>query len=395
MLKADIDIKAGNSFRPQLAVRLLDRYVLTSFLQAYALCILAFISIWLVFDISDHVSDFLAGGMSVGLVVQYYLTQVPQILVILLPISLVLALLFVLGRMSRSNEIVSMLTAGISVPRLLAPLIAIGALTAIVSGALNFSAAPHAERAKKRYFDASQKIGIVAQLFRNRSDNRTWFIQVFKPEENDFRNLQILQQDENDNILKNYFAVFAKYHAAEKAWEFGGAKVVSYDNAGNILGEERSDTLMIRDWSETPFRLASANINPDLLSLPELRDYLRFNADFPDNLLAPFRTHLHYRLALPVTCLVVVFLAAPLAIGFSRSGVLSSVAAAIGLVFVNMFMAHFFLALGEGHRIPSWAAAWTPNVLFALIGLLLLWMRSTNRDVTSLNPFAAGRVTAS
>jgi LPS export ABC transporter permease LptG len=376
-------------------VRLLDRYVLTSFLQAYALCILAFISIWLVFDISDHVSDFLEGGMSIGLVVQYYLTQVPQILVILLPISLVLALLFVLGRMSRTNEVVSMLTAGISVPRLLAPLIAMGTLTAIVSGVLNFSLAPHAEQAQKRYFDASRKLGIAAQLFRNRSENRTWFIQIFKPEQNSFNNLQVLQQDEDDNILKNYFAAAAKYHAEEKAWELRGVKVVSYDNAGNIVGEERSDSLMVRDWSETPFRLASANMRPDFLSVPELRDYLHFNADFPDNLLAPFRTHLHHRLALPWTCLVVVFIAAPLAIGFSRGGVLTSVAAAIGLVFMNTFMAHFFLALGEGNRIPSWAAAWTPNVLFAIIGLLLLWVRSTNRDLTSLNPFLASRVTAS
>ena len=43
----------------------------------------------------------------------YYFTQVPQILVILLPVSLLLALLFALGRMSRANEIVSMLTAGV------------------------------------------------------------------------------------------------------------------------------------------------------------------------------------------------------------------------------------------------------------------------------------------
>jgi len=296
--------------------------------------------------------------------------------------------------MSRTNEIVSMLTAGISVPRLLAPLIAIGALTATVSGALNYSLAPHADRAQKVYFNAPQRVGIVAQLFRNRRENRTWFIQVFRPEENYFNNLQVLQQDQDDNILKNYFAASARYNPDEKTWEFRGVKVVSYDAPGNIIAEEKSESLIIRDWSETPFRLASANMQPDYLSLPELRDFLHFNSDFPDNLLAPFRTQLHHRLALPWTCLVVVFIAAPLAIGFTRDGVLSSVAAAIGLVFLNTFLGHFFLALGEGNRIPSWAAAWTPNVLFGMIGLLLLWVRSTNRDLKSLDPFAASRVTA-
>jgi lipopolysaccharide export system permease protein len=96
--------------------------------------------------------------------------------------------------------------------------------------------------------------------------------------------------------------------------------------------------------------------------------------------LAPFKTHLQYRLALPWTCLVVVFIAAPLGIGFSRRGVLSSVAASIILVFTMNFLTQLFLALGEGSRISAWTAAWTPNVIFAVIGLYLLYLRATNRD---------------
>ena len=376
-------------------MRLLDRYVLKSFLQAYALCIAAFISIWLIFDISDHISRFLDFRMSLLVVVQYYLTQVPQILVILLPVSLLLGLLFSLGRMSRTNEIVSMLAAGVSIPRLLLPLIAAGLVTTGVSAALNYSLAPHAEQAQKTYFDPSRTIGITGQLFRNRRDNRTWFIQLFHPAENQFTTVQVLQQDANDNIVKNYLAASASYDAEKNAWDMRGVKVVSYDGAGNITGEENAESLVITDWSETPFRLASTNMRAEFLSFQELRDYLHFNSDFPRNLLAPFWTHLQYRIALPWTCLVVVFIAAPLAIGFSRGGVLSSVAAAIILVFANNFMMHFFLALGEGNRIPPWAAAWTPNVLFGIVGLLLLWVRSTNRDLKSLNPFATRRLSAS
>jgi lipopolysaccharide export LptBFGC system permease protein LptF len=111
-----------------------------------------------------------------------------------------------------------------------------------------------------------------------------------------------------------------------------------------------------------------------------LREYLHFNADFPATLLAPFKTHLQYRLALPWTCLVVVFIAAPLGIGFSRRGILSSVATSIILVFSMNFLTHLFLALGEGYRIPSWTAAWTPNAFFAIIGLYLLYLRATNRE---------------
>lgn len=377
-------------------MRLLDRYVLRTFLVAYFYCSAAFISIWLIFDISDNLQSFLEARISPGMTLRYYVTQAPQILVVLLPISLLLALLFSLGRMSRTNEIVSMLTAGVGVPRLLRPLLAAGLLTTLLIAVLNYSWAPHSERFRKTYLDGVRGKTRVfpAQIFRNRTANRTWFIQLLAPEKNELLTTQILQQDAEDHIVKSYFASSALYHPETHTWELREGRTVNYDFAGNITGEESFDSLLIRDWNETPFRLASANMRPELLSFSELRDYLRYNADFPDRLLAPFRTQLHYRWALPWGAFVVVLIAGPLAIGFSRGGVLTSVATAIGLVFLMNFTSHFLLALGEGNRIAPWVAAWTPILLFALIGLGLLYLRASNRDLRSLNPFAPRLITS-
>ena len=377
-------------------MRLLDRYLLRTFLRAYAYCIAAFLAVWLVFDISDKIETFLDDTVSLSVIPGYYLTQMPEIMVIVLPIALLLALLFVLSRMSRTNEIVSMLTAGISIPRVLLPLILIGVIMAGVSASLNFSLAPHADQARRQYFaelrDDARGPDITGHIFRNRSANRTWFIQRFRPNGNLFSSVQVLQQDERDNIVTNYMARAATYNPQDQTWQLQEAKVVSYDEAGNIVRDEVSPSVVIREWDETPFRLASSNMRADFLSVPELRDYLRFNADFPQSQLAPFVTQLHHRIALPSNCLIFVFLAAPLGIGFSRRGVLTGVAAAIGLAFAMNFFTHLFLALGEGDRIPAWVAAWTPNMVFAAIGLALLYFRATNREAREFNPFAPRRV---
>jgi LPS export ABC transporter permease LptG len=377
-------------------MRLLDRYVLRNFLQAYLYCIAGFISIWFIFDISDNISNFLDERISRALIAQYYLTQAPQILVVLLPVSLLLALLFCLARMSRSNEIVSMLTAGVSIPRVLAPLLAAGLLTTLGSAALNYSLAPHAEYARKKLLEdpnASRKaLGILGQIFRNRTDNRTWFIQQFQPGGNAFVTVQILQQDESDNIVTNYIATRVLYHPDNQAWELQEVKVVYYDQSGNITRIVDSPSITIANWTETPFRLSSANLRAEYLSVPELRDYLTFNSDFPPTLLAPFATHLQYRMALPWTCLVITLIATPLGIGYSRRGVLASVAIAILLAFSMNFVTHLFLALGEGARVPSWVAAWMPNILFAAIGLFLLYFRATNREPPRL--FGEARIIA-
>jgi LPS export ABC transporter permease LptG len=380
-------------------MRLLDRYILRHFLQAFVYCIAGFISIWFIFDVSDNISTFLDQRISRMLILKYYLTQAPQILVILLPVALLLALLFSLGRMSRSNEIVSMLTAGVSLPRIIAPLLLAALLTTAASTFLNYSLAPHAEYARKKLLEdpqsRRQQMGLVAQIFRNRTDNRTWFIQQFYPGENLFRTLHIIQQDANDNIVTNYLATSALYHPETHAWELQQVKVIYYDEPGNITRQiPYTESLMITDWSETPFRLSSANLRAEYLGVPELREYLQFNSDFPPTLLAPFATQLEYRLALPWTCFVVALIAAPLGIGYSRRGIFSSVAAAIILVFAMNFVMHLFLALGEGARISHWAAAWTPNLIFGVLGLILIYFRATNREPPRLGFPREGGVVA-
>jgi lipopolysaccharide export system permease protein len=378
-------------------VRLIDRYVIRNFLQVYLYCIAGFISIWLIFDISDNISTFIDEHISLLLAVRYYATQVPQVFIILLPVSLLLALLFTLGRMSRANEIVSMLTAGVSLPRVLLPLMGMGLLTVAASMALNYSLAPHAELARKTLLEqarARPAALIEGQIFRNRTDSRTWFIQNFRHGGTTFNNVQVLQQDASDNIVTNYLAARAFYRPETKTWDLQNVKVVHYDRSGNIINEQIYPSLRVEHWSETPFRLGSANERAEFLSVPELREYLHFNADFPATLLAPFRTHFQYRLALPWTCLVVVCIAAPLGVGYSRRGILSSVAASVILVFSMNFLTHLFLALGEGDRISPWVAAWTPNLLFAAIGLYLLYLRASNREAPGFHLFTARRIVA-
>ena len=204
-------------------MRLLDRYILRHFLQAYFYCIAAFISIWFIFDISDNISTFLEHRVSRALIAKYYLTQVPQILVILLPVALLLALLFSLGRMSRSNEIVSMLTAGVSLPRVLAPLLLVGvAHHRGEHGPQLLARAPCGVRAQEHFWK-------IRNLAANRDCSARFFgiaritapglSSSSRPDENEFRTVHVVQQDANDNIVTNYIATSAVYHPETRAWE--------------------------------------------------------------------------------------------------------------------------------------------------------------------------------
>ncbi len=374
-------------------MKLLDRYLLRNFFEPFLICSFGFLAIWLVFDLADNGQDFLQAHASFKQVGWFYLTQLPQIILISLPVGMLLALIFCLSRMSRSNEIISMLTAGQSVWRIVLPLAVAGVLVTGALALLNYEAAPRAEATKKIALDqitrgkkAGQKEALEGYLFRERQKDRTWFIKRFRQTTGSLDHVHITQHGPGGTIVSKWYAKRALFDAKTRTWTLERGMQVDFNAAGDV--EQRTDfqtgLKVIEGWTETPWRIASAQYEPQNLTVPELREYLKFNADFPEVQLAPYRAYLYHRWAFPFQALVVVVFGAPLSIVFSRRGVIGGVAGAIFLYAGLLLSTYLFLALGKGWRMNAVASAWIPNAFFSVIGLALLYFRSTNREMPSL-----------
>ena len=374
-------------------MKLLDRYVLRNFLEPFFLAFFGFLAIWLIIDLSDNGTDFLEARASFKQILGYYFTQFPATVLVSLPIGLLLALLFSLSRMSRTNELISMLTAGRSVARVIVPLVGVGLVASGFTLWLNWEAAPHAEGIKKiavGQIKRGKKVGemepVAAHLFRDRQNNRTWYVKRLKPGSPRLDGVHIIQQDSVGRIIRKWYAERALYDPRLKTWTLEEGMMVEFTPEGDISDTDNfpENSRTIKDWSETPWRVASSELNPQGLSVPELRDYLEFNADFPEVQLAPYRTNLSDRFAYATWSLLVVFVAAPLSIVYNRRGVVGGVAWALGIFFLLLFGRGVFLALGKGMRLDPFLAPWVPNIIIGILGIILLWMRSTNRDFASL-----------
>ena len=227
------------------SMRLLDRYVLQNFVIPFLYSTCGFLAIWLVFDLSGNGHDFIEAHVKPATLAYFYLTQFPQILVICLPVGLLLALLYSLSRMSRANEIISMLTAGQSVQRVILPLFVFGLCTALFSLALNYQLAPHSDQMRKILMDritkGRERADVVdQQLFRNRQDARTWFAEAIEKKHNTLRGVDIRQQDADGDVVTTWLADRAVFNPADKSWTLTRGKQVNFDKQDNILGEDDS-----------------------------------------------------------------------------------------------------------------------------------------------------------
>jgi LPS export ABC transporter permease LptG len=368
----------------------LDRYIFFRVLLPFIYCVVGFVSVWLVFDLSENAPAFLDNKAPLSLLVEFYVRRAPEIILMSIPIGLLLATLYTLTQMSRRNEIISMLCAGRSVVRVLMPLFVLGLILTVIATVFNYSAAPHAGAVKKEILTDLRKQGDVdrkavrGHLFRNREDHRFWYVARLNPGIERLAWVQIIQEGPDGTLRRNYYAENASYDHATKTWRLERGKVVDFNPQGDVKEQRYFEVLRVRNFSETPWRISSSVLDASLLSVPELREYLRNNSHFTPARLAPYKTQLAYRWALPWGCFVAVLIAGPLGIVYSRRGLMGSITLAIGLFFLLILGSSLFLALGKGYRINADLAAWAPVLFFAAVGGLLVWMRSTNRELPNL-----------
>jgi LPS export ABC transporter permease LptG len=393
--------------------RVLDRHVLRTFLTPFALCFCGLLALFIFFDFYDNGKDLIEARFGAGQMLVFYLVQLPKFMVEIIDISLLLAVLYALGRLSRHNEIISMVTAGVSVTRILLPLFVAGGFAAIITLACSYQYAPEADRKKGDLMQMADDMSADRQNSRartsaqrvayvNREDRRFWYLEnvpIDLNDQNAITGVEIHELNEDGSLRWSLFARRANWTPPLRPgesgeWRFRNVREMFHTSDPQDYQDLLSGAVAKTGWRETPWRLLSesAKLPAQFLTVPQLTSYLRMNHEFPESRLASYRTWWHDRLARPLRCLIVVLFAAPLGIVFSRRGLMGSVASTIILYFAMYFLTTIFLRLGESGKIPAASATWTVNILFAVVGLILLWQRSTGASpLASLRRFRLSR----
>jgi lipopolysaccharide export system permease protein len=118
-------------------IRRLDRYVLARFAAAFGVVTFVCVVIFVLFDFTLRAARFFQKGFTVPRMLQFYAYYVPELLVLLVPVVVTLALAWSIGRLARSNEITAMRATGVSPARIAAPLFIACAALACVLFVLN------------------------------------------------------------------------------------------------------------------------------------------------------------------------------------------------------------------------------------------------------------------
>ena len=366
----------------------LARYVTRQFLALFGICIFGLFTIWLIADLGDNIEDLRLSGNAPFFAVRLYAVRMPEIIVMLLPYGLLLSILYCLGRLSRSREIVAMIQTGRGLARLTAPFLVAGGLAGLFCAALNFQWAPAAVAAENIVMRKAKGLDSVAEpniRYRNTDDRRLWMIGAFPPDYQKGAPLQrvMVIQERPDGTLKSIItAQTAAWSPTSRNWTFTDTrKLLCWPKKAPKFEKNLPEPYIVTGWSEVPAELIRPGLPASQLGIPDLNDWLEAN---PPGTWASRGEHLtqwHYRWAQPVNCLIVVLLATPLGVVFSRRGASGGVATAVFLCAGMLFVSNACLSFGDSGHLKPAIAAWLPNIVFGCIAVFLFQRRLAGRPI--------------
>lgn len=351
-------------------IKTLDRYLLKRFVVSFLIALGAIMLIGLIVDLIENLEPIVDNAAAPRDVFLYYLYFLPWLYKIIVPAATLLAGLFTIGLLARTNEILAMKAAGISLYRIALPILIFALLLSLVNFYFNEEVLPRAtaERLRIKRSEIKKESDPTGALLQNVSKQGEggimYHFDTFSATRAEAKGA-LIQRFEGDSLRESYRAERLKFNGT--AW-------VAYKGAYRSFagGKEtflEFDTLIIPGASERPEEFTKYRGNPDDMGYRELKGYIEVLKKTGGVYLREL-VNLKTKLSFPFTSFIVIFLCVPLASNPRRSGVAVSfaIASSVSLIYVVIFKVT--QSLGYSGRISPDLAAWSINVIFLFIGVV-------------------------
>ena len=373
---------------------LLDEYVLRAYATNLALSLAAFALLFLIFTFFELIGDIVRNGIALLIVGDYLFNLLPYIVSAVTPLCSLLAVLITFGSLNRSSELTAMKATGISLYRVVAPILVLAALLSVALFAFNESYLPDANR-RQEALRAEIK-GKPAQTFlrpdrqwmsgqssplappsQNASSvtpstpQRIFYYQAFDPDRKAFANLTVFEFDPRSfTLVRRIFATNAHWDDASDNWIFDNGWQRTFANQ-TVASYQTFHSSSFPDIHEQPSYFMKEYRQSQEMDYNELTAYITDLSQSGIDTVR-LRVQLERKLADPAITLVMALLAVPFALSMGKRGSLAGVATAIAVAISYWVVAAFFSSLGDINTLPPMLAAWSPDVLFAIAGTYLL-----------------------
>lgn len=359
--------------RPPFLKRI-DTYIISKFLGTYFFSILLIISVAVVFDYNDNIDKLTQNGAPWQEIAEYYLNFVPYYANLFSSLFVFIAVIFFTSKLAGNSEIIAIISAGISLRRLMRPYLLSAAVIAAITMWLGSEVIPRGSVVRLEFenqYKRRKKNATYADNVQMQVDTGVIaFIEHFDGPTKTGYHFQ-LDKFEKKKLISHLTASSITYDTLSTErfhWKIKNAnirdmrgireKITHHDKLDSVIIMEPSDFLSTRNFQET-------------MTNRELKEYIERARIRGTGNLKPFQVEYHKRFASSFAAFIMTVIGVSLSSRKRKGGMGFSLG--VGLVLSVSYA--FFQAVTAGFatnaNVPPIVAAWLPNVLFTGIAYYL------------------------
>jgi lipopolysaccharide export system permease protein len=274
--------------------------------------------------------------------------------------------------MSRHNEIMALKSGGISLGRIISPILGVVIILYFILLGLNEWVVPAANQESRTVRDLIIDKKPPVAVFKQsqiwiHSHQVIYNIQLYHPEKNFLEGITIYRFDPAFRLRERIDARSAQLRDTQ--WHFMEASVTTFSPDGFPIRKFHPE--LILSLSEMPDDFRIVDKNPEEMNFSELREYVRkIERDGYNS--SKFRTAMNHCLSFPFIGVIMAVLGIPIALRKERgAGIAVGVGFSILISFIYLVVYSFALELGKAGTLPAVLAAWLGNMIFAMVGMYL------------------------
>jgi lipopolysaccharide export system permease protein len=374
-----------------MTLRRCDRYLLREMVGPFVLALvglLLFLLLNIVLSLTPLMVD---RGIGMSTLLRLVILQLPKLFVLAVPMAALFATFLGLGRLMHDREIMAFESIGISLRRILMPLIAAAAVVSVFDFAINNWAAPASERAFQRtYLEVifRQSVPrITPNAIFSGPDNLFFYVRRYDANTRTLHDVLIYDTEgdlfpsvsESETQVTLITAETGEW--TEDTWELEGGRTYGFDAAGKLVYSGGFGQLSI-PVDQSVEQILSQSRSPDEMGISELLARVEQSSKTGQRV-EPYILEIHHKIALPLATIVFVLLGGTLSFTFGTRGRAVGIIASLLLISVFTGLLWWTQAIGQRGAMHPALAAWLPNLLFGGLGLLLFLRvdRLASRDL--------------
>jgi lipopolysaccharide export system permease protein len=353
-------------------MRTLDRYLAGIFLRNFAISVLSMSCLFLFQALLGQLFEHEFPGDQV---LVYHLLNMPQIIVQMMPPSILLATTFTLSGLTRTNELIACNSIGVGISRIMAIILSIVFMVCCFVLVMQDRICPPMYKKRQAYYWREMKkrpdffLDIKKDKIWYRSRNMIYNLQLFDAKTATIQGMSVYAFDENFHLVQFIDAKKAVFTST--GWKLTDGTVTVFSNDDPFPKTQKfvDKDLVI---NEKPNDFQEIEKEVDGLRLRELYGYIKRMRDAGADTKS-YEVKFHSKISLSFIPIIMCFLAVPFSLrGRREGGSARDFGLCLGITFFYWLFFSIGLSLGTNGTVSPMLAAWLPSLVFGALAIFLI-----------------------